>query len=566
MSAEITKKTAFKFVLKLFSYAKFLTVLMFFLVLCNTIFMYVVPIFTEKIVDGLLTAGLPSIPYGIVTAYAVVLLASVFSENMERFIAIKHSEVTGERFRKDFFHILFQKDYVQFNRNSYGDVETVMTSCVEDVNDSAYCFVETLIVYPIGIILGTTYITRISPWLLLILLAQLILNYLIMHHGSLLRNQVQKENYRAQGAYFSALSAMHHAYENIRLLFLFSDAQKKHDKTSSDFAQANIKMAKVNAIHISMLIELSDAVLNIAVIILFFFLIRSGESSIGSYLAFVAMKEAISGSFNGFIKLKANKATFDAALEEIDGIESLEEFLSDAGVTKEEPTAEGMVEQTAERMAGRTSKRTSGRSDRLRLAHVAYTYPESRQRFLFDYEFQKNHCYLVVGENGVGKSTLIRLVTGILTGDTAINTGGAVIKVLPQDIRLFDESIVDLWIGKDTQLSEEIARKLGVTELMNKIRQNDDDDEEECVVNSLSGGEKKKILLSLIMGQSPDVLILDEPFAEVDTNSKEKLAEVIAGSCDGRIVIVITHEVPDALRERATIVRVEKRDGISQMV
>lgn len=553
MSAEITKKTAFRFVLRLFSYAKFLTVLMFFLVLCNTIFMYVVPIFTEKIVDGLLTAGLPSIPYGMMIAYAVVLLASVFSENMERFIAIKHSEVTGERFRKNFFRILFQKDYVEFNRNSYGDVETVMTSCVEDVNDSAYCFVETLIVYPIGIILGTTYITGISPWLLLILLVQLILNYLIMHHGSLLRNQVQKENYQAQGAYFSALSAMHHAYENIRLLFLFSDAQKKHDKTSSEFAQANIKMAKVNALHISMLLELSDAILNIAVIILFFFLIRSGESSIGSYLAFVAMKEAISGSFNGFIKLKANKATFDAALEEIDGIESLEEFLSDAGMTKEEPTAEGMVESTAER------------SDSLRLSHVAYTYPESRRRFLFDYDFLKNHCYLVVGENGVGKSTLIRLVTGMLTGDTAINTCGAAIKVLPQDIRLFDESIVDIWIGKDTQLTEKIARELGITELVNRIRQNDND-EEECVVNSLSGGEKKKILLSLIMGQSPDVLILDEPFAEVDTNSKEKLAEVIAGSCDGRIVIVITHEVPDALREKATIVRVEKRDGISTIV
>ena len=554
MSAEITKKTAFRFVLRLFSYAKFLTLLMFFLVLCNTIFMYVVPIFTEKIVDGLLTAGLLSISYGMVIAYAVVLLASVFSENMERFIAIKHSEVTGERFRKNFFRILFQKDYVEFNRNSYGDVETVMTSCVEDVNDSAYCFVETLIVYPIGIILGTTYITGISPWLLLILLTQLILNYLIMHHGSLLRNQVQKENYQAQGAYFSALSAMHHAYENIRLLFLFSDAQKKHDKTSSEFAQANIKMAKVNALHISMLLELSDAVLYIAVIILFFFLIRSGESSIGSYLAFVAMKEAISGSFNGFIKLKANKATFDAALEEIDGIESLEEFLSDAGMTKEEPTAEGMVESTAER------------SDSLRLSRVAYTYPESRQRFLFDYDFLKNHCYLVVGENGVGKSTLIRLVTGMLTGDTTINTCGAAIKVLPQDIRLFDESIVDIWIGKDTQLTEKIARELGITELMDRIRQNDNDDEEECAINSLSGGEKKKILLSLIMGQSPDVLILDEPFAEVDTNSKEKLAEVIAGSCDGRIVIVITHEVPDALREKATIVRVEKRDGISTIV
>lgn len=543
MNAKITNKTAIRFVLKLFSYAKLLTFLMFFMVLGNTIFMYVVPICTEKIVDGLLAAKQPTISYGIVIAYAVILLISVLSANVERFIAIKHSEVIGDQFRKDFFQIMFDKNYVEFNQNSYGDMETVMTSCVEDINDAAYCFIETLIVYPVGIILGTVYISSISLWLILILLIQLFLNYMIMHRGSMLQNKVQKENYQARSKYFSVLSALYHAYENVRLLFLVSNSQKKHDRASNEFAQANVKMAKVNAIHISMLLELSDALLSIAIIIMFYFLIRNGEGSIGSYIAFVAMKEAISGSFNGFIKLKANKATFDAALEQIDTIEALEDFMKHENAPEKD-----LFDSVSS----------------INLAHITYTYPDSRQHFQFNFEFKKNNCYLIVGENGVGKSTFIRLVTKMLTGDKNINTDGIVIKVLPQNIQLFDENIIDILIDSKSYFSEEVATQLGVLELINEIKQNQDT--EESVISSLSGGEKKKILFSFMMGQSFDVLILDEPFAEIDMGSKAALTNIISNSYNERIVIVITHEIPDVLKENATMIRLEKHDGISRFV
>lgn len=543
MNAKITNKTAIRFVLKLFSYAKLLTFLMFFMVLGNTIFMYVVPICTEKIVDGLLAAKQPTISYGIVIAYAVILLISVLSANVERFIAIKHSEVIGDQFRKDFFQIMFEKNYVEFNRNSYGDMETVMTACVEDINDAVYCFIETLIVYPVGIILGTVYISSISLWLILILLIQLFLNYMIMHRGSMLQNKVQKENYQARSKYFSVLSALYHAYENVRLLFLVSNSQKKHDRASNEFAQANVKMAKVNAIHISMLLELSDALLSIAIIIMFYFLIRNGEGSIGSYIAFVAMKEAISGSFNGFIKLKANKATFDAALEQIDTIEDLEDFMKHENAPEKD-----LFDSVSS----------------INLAHITYTYPDSRQHFQFNFEFKKNNCYLIVGENGVGKSTFIRLVTKMLTGDKNINTDGIVIKVLPQNIQLFDENIIDILIDSKSYFSEEVATQLGVLELINEIKQNQDT--EESVISSLSGGEKKKILFSFMMGQSFDVLILDEPFAEIDMGSKAALTNIISNSYNERIVIVITHEIPDVLKENATMIRLEKHDGISRFV
>ncbi len=542
MNAKISNKIAAKFVWKLISYKKLLTLFLFFLVLSNTVFMYVVPILTEKIVDGLLVAGKPAVSYEIVMEYAAILLLSVFSENLERYVAIRHDEAIAHRFRTDFFRIIFRQNYEKFNQNAFGDVETSMTSCIDDINDAVYCFAETLIIYPIGLAIGITYISNISLWLLLILLVQLVLNYFIMHYGSMLRNQVQKENYQAQSSYFSVLSALHHAYENIRLLFVLAGADKMHEKKSSDFAQSNTKMAKVNHIHISLMLDVSDAILNLAVIFVFYILVQRGQSSIGSYLAFMAMKDAISGCFNGFVKLKVNKASFDAALEQINAMESLETFLDNKDIPQRE-----------EAMAKKENAIT--------LSRVEYVYPDSSQRFLFDYEFKKDHCYLIIGANGTGKSTFVRLVADMLDNHASIPKNGNTLKALPQNIQLFDESIVELLIDESTKFSEKIASRLGVLGFINGIRNKSG---EGTAVGSLSGGEKKKILLTLILGQAPDILILDEPFAEIDTDSKKALAEVIRDSVKGRIIIVITHEIPEPLGTNATLIYLNKRDHISK--
>ncbi len=543
MNTKVKWRTTSRFVLKMFSYAKLLTAFMFFLVLSNTIFMYIVPIFTQKMVDGLLQPGKTEVNLALIAGYIVILLLSVVCSNLERYIAVRHEEVVGDRFRNDFFRILFRKNYVEFNRSSYGDIETAMTSCIEDINDAAYCFVETLIVYPIGIVLGISYISGISGWLLLVLLAQLLLNYFIMHRGSMLLNQTSKESYQAQSRYFSVLASLHHAYENIRLLFLLPRADQKHKKESSAYAKANIKMAGVNSLQISMLLDLSDAILNIAVIFLFYHLIRNRQSTIGAYLAFMAMKEAISGNINGFIKLKANKAQFDAAFEQIDVIEPIESFLQHDFTSAQRRTTE---------------------VDGVALRQVEYAYPNNPQKFMLDYEFKKHGCYLLTGENGMGKSTFVRLLTNLLEDNAGICTGDAVIQVLPQNLQIFDDDIIDLILDENTAFSEEIAADFGVLKQINRIQKPPAG--EKSLTGSLSGGEKKKILLSLLLGQKSDVLILDEPFAEIDSESKELLAKLIRKAALEKTVILITHEIPPTLKDSAIILRMDKKEGTTQIL
>jgi len=286
-------------------------------------------------------------------------------------------------------------------------------------------------------------------------------------------------------------------------------------------------------------------ILNVVVIFVFIILVQRGQSSIGSYLAFVAMKDVISGCFNGFAKLKVNKATFDTAIEQINAIESLEDFLnygSSSYRSRKESTLPKVIYK----------------ENNIVLSHIEYAYPNSSQIFRFDHVFRKNKCYLIIGANGTGKSTFVRFMAGMLEDNSFIEENDDLQKVLPQSIQLFDESIMDILIDESVVYSEEVATRLGVCELINRIKENT------VSISSLSGGEKKKILLSLILGQTPDILILDEPFAEIDADSKVALAEVICDSIKDRIVIVISHEIPDVLEKNATLIHLEKRDNISQ--
>ena len=120
--------------------------------------------------------------------------------------------------------------------------------------------------------------------------------------------------------------------------------------------------------------------------------------------------------------------------------------------------------------------------------------------------------------------------------------------------------VSNLHLQFSTVFSEKIAVKLGVIELINKIKKNRNGDD--SAIGSMSGGEKKKILLSLILGQTSDVLILDEPFAEIDMESKEILAEIILNSIPDKIVILITHEIPEILKNHTTVLNMNAKNGL----
>ena len=164
-----------------------------------------------------------------------------------------------------------------------------------------------------------------------------------------------------------------------------------------------------------------------------------------------------------------------------------------------------------------------------------------------DFSLEEGEKVGIIGINGTGKSTLLRIIAGIEEGDTGEYTKGnhVLINYLPQNPEFAPgQTILEYVIGQnqmhgiagDTSLSgdygvegeaKSILNRLGFTDLNQPI-------------DHLSGGQKKKVALAAVLLSKNEILIMDEPTNHLDHNMTEWL-EGWLKSYRGSL-IMITHD------------------------
>ena len=139
----------------------------------------------------------------------------------------------------------------------------------------------------------------------------------------------------------------------------------------------------------------------------------------------------------------------------------------------------------------------------------------------------------IIGDNGVGKTTLLRCILEKEKPDTGTIHIGENLRVgfLDQESEFSDpeQSILDAYCletGEDTSKARNQLAKLMFTQ-----------DDVYKKIKVLSGGEKKKLKLSILMSKNPNLLILDEPTNHLDLPSREELEEKLL-DFDGSLLFV----------------------------
>lgn len=170
----------------------------------------------------------------------------------------------------------------------------------------------------------------------------------------------------------------------------------------------------------------------------------------------------------------------------------------------------------------------------------------------------------IVGQTGSGKTTLLRLITGQLfpTGgemlvngkrldETAIVSYLQRVAVVPQDIFLYDDTVINnILFGRKA----DEARLAGLKEELSISSY------EEHEAGQLSGGERKRVGIARALLGDFDLLILDEPTADVDAAMEQKIIELIRQfTADGKMLFVITHR-PAILDICTKVVEMEGRE------
>ena len=194
----------------------------------------------------------------------------------------------------------------------------------------------------------------------------------------------------------------------------------------------------------------------------------------------------------------------------------------------------------------------------VRLNEVDFTYPDGTRKTIdaFSHDFKPGSFTAVVGETGIGKSTLIRLMLSLLSPDkgkiTFYNADTEVeispstrcnIVYVPQGNTLVSGTIRDnLIMGKPDANDQEIRDAL-YTAVADFVYDLPDGLDTACGEKGagLSEGQAQRIAIARALLRPGGVILLDEPTSALDTQTEQLLLQRISDRLEGRTLIMVTH-------------------------
>jgi heme ABC exporter ATP-binding subunit CcmA len=163
-------------------------------------------------------------------------------------------------------------------------------------------------------------------------------------------------------------------------------------------------------------------------------------------------------------------------------------------------------------------------------------------------DFEPGRCYVVIGENGAGKSTMLRILAGLLRpshgsvqvfGGLDPHQARARIGYMSHAPMLYDELtaqenlryFASLYPGRNCLSPAEALRQVGLDPELNRL------------IGQYSQGMRQRTSLARVLLPSPDLLLLDEPFSNMDVDSARQMVELLAGfRRQSRTIVLTTHQ------------------------
>ena len=157
----------------------------------------------------------------------------------------------------------------------------------------------------------------------------------------------------------------------------------------------------------------------------------------------------------------------------------------------------------------------------------------------FSYSFGDRGIYALTGESGVGKTTLLRIISGLDSDYDGEILGADSVSLAFQEHRLFPvltalENVV--FAISDTKneavlsLAKNMLTSLGISEKDFSL-----------LPSELSGGMKQRVSLARAFLKDAPILLLDEPTGELDEENARLVRDVIKSEGQSRLVILVTH-------------------------
>ena len=189
----------------------------------------------------------------------------------------------------------------------------------------------------------------------------------------------------------------------------------------------------------------------------------------------------------------------------------------------------------------------------LQVENISFSYGRRKPEVLSDFSFslEKGRVYGLLGKNGVGKSTLLYLMCGLLTPKhgRVLYHGVDTRRRLPETLRdvflvpeEFDLPAVSL--VQFVELNSPFYPNFSKEDMMTYLHFFEMD--WNIHLGGLSMGQKKKVFMSFALATHTSLLLMDEPTNGLDIMAKSQFRKFIAsGMSDERTIVISTHQVRD---------------------
>jgi NitT/TauT family transport system ATP-binding protein len=176
-----------------------------------------------------------------------------------------------------------------------------------------------------------------------------------------------------------------------------------------------------------------------------------------------------------------------------------------------------------------------------------------------DLRISEGEFVTIVGPSGCGKSTLLNIIAGLDRPDS----GSLLVRGAAEDsnkasstnrIMIFQESALFPWLN----VQENVEFGLKIAKVHKERRQQIADKYIEMVglskfseslVYQLSGGMKQRVAIARALAMEPEVLLMDEPFAALDLQTRDLLHDELVGihKTTGKTILFVTHNINEAI-------------------
>jgi ABC-type Fe3+/spermidine/putrescine transport system ATPase subunit len=197
----------------------------------------------------------------------------------------------------------------------------------------------------------------------------------------------------------------------------------------------------------------------------------------------------------------------------------------------------------------------------LELKNISFTYIKAAVIEAVSFTVSKGQNIAVIGESGCGKSTLLKLIYGLYDLDAGtisydgkpilgpkynLIPGADFIKYLAQDFDLMPYITVEENVGKFLSNIYKDKKQARVQELLEMVEMTE---YAQVKAKYLSGGQQQRVALARVLALEPEILLLDEPFSQIDSFRKNALRRNLFQYLKEKQItcIIATHDSTDAL-------------------